>query len=505
MRVLLLNPPFETPKHAGLGVTFPLGLAYLASALDKAGIDVVALDAALEGPREATQRGTFNYGLSPEQLKNRMEQIKPDIVGMGCFFSSRFPAVLQAARIVKSIDTKIITVTGGIHPTLMPEKVCAYPELDFAIIGEGEESFVRLLKEFDGSRDFDSVDGLAFKRDGQVVINAKRLFIEDLDAIRLPSWDIFHLERYLDLHEERWGLGRGRYAPVITSRGCPYRCTFCSIHSVMGCAYRVHSPARVLHEIETLVSRYDVDEISFEDDNLTYDKDRFIQICKGIVEKKIGIKWNTPNGVHVGSLDEEALAWAKEAGCDSLNLGIESGDDHIRNHVIKKGLRHDKIYEVVSACHRLGIKPNAYFVIAMPGETDSSINKTKKYIKDLRFNNLSLFIATPTPGTKFYDDCVAKGYIKPDLYEDEFIDFEAAIFVQPSIETPGFDRARVELWRYRLLEAYYESCLRGGFFRWLIKNPRHWLGMILTVALYKILGEKLSFSAIRKMQKVIRG
>ena len=321
MRVLLLNPPFETPKHAGMGVTFPLGLAYLASALDKAGIDVVALDAAIESPREVTQRGTINYGLSPERLKNRIEQIKPDIVGISCFFSSRFPAVLQAARIVKSIDTKIITITGGIHPTLMPEKVCAYPELDFAIIGEGEESFVHLLRELDGGHEFDSVDGLAFKRDGQVVINAKRNFIGDLDTILSPSWGIFHLERYLDLHEERWGLGRGRYAPVITSRGCPYRCVFCSIHSVMGCDYRIHSPARVLNEIETLVSHYDVDEISFEDDNLTFDKDRFIQVCRGIVDKKISIKWNTPNGVHVGSLDEEALAWAEVAGLGTVPLG----------------------------------------------------------------------------------------------------------------------------------------------------------------------------------------
>ena len=205
MRVLLLNPPFETPKHAGMGVTFPLGLAYLASALDKAGIDVVALDAAIESPREVTQRGTINYGLSPERLKNRIEQIKPDIVGISCFFSSRFPAVLQAARIVKSIDTKIITITGGIHPTLMPEKVCAYPELDFAIIGEGEESFVHLLRELDGGHEFDSVDGLAFKRDGQVVINAKRNFIGDLDTI-LSHHGVFFILNAISIFTRKDGV-----------------------------------------------------------------------------------------------------------------------------------------------------------------------------------------------------------------------------------------------------------------------------------------------------------
>ena len=500
MRVLLLNPPFRAPQNAGIGLSFPLGLGYLGTALKTAGIDVVGLDAAVQNPPLEVEKGIIRYGLTSEELRKQIERIKPDIVGISCFFSSRFPAALEAAQIIKQISPNIITVIGGVHPSLMPEKVCSYPEFDYAIIGEGERSFVELIRAIENGASLKSIDGLAYKYANRVCLNPKTKFNDDLDSLGFPDWELFNLERYLNLHEERWGLGGGRYAPMVTSRGCPFHCTFCSIHCVMGPGYRVRSAAHVVDEIETLISRYSVDEISFEDDNLTYDKARFIQICRGIIEKGLKIRWNTPNGVQVGSLDEETLLWAKRAGCDSLNLAIESGDETIRNRVIRKGLKSEKIYEVARACHKVGIKPNAYFVIGMPGETENSINNTRKYIEDLHFDNLSIFIATPTPGTKFYDDCVANGYIKPDLYENEFINIKAAIFTQPSIETPEFDRKKIALWRYRLITAYYRSCLSHDFLSRLTTKPQIWFAMIIKVFLYKFLGERFSFR-IAKMLK----
>jgi anaerobic magnesium-protoporphyrin IX monomethyl ester cyclase len=500
MRVLLLNPPFRAPKNAGFGLSFPLGLGYLSTALKKAGIDVVGLDGAMESPPFEIEKNIIHYGLKPAELRERIKNIKPDVVGISCFFSSRFPAALEAAQIAKEANPAIITVTGGVHPSLMPKKVCAYPEFDFAVIGEGERSFVQLVTALENNGPHDSIDGLAFKRENQVCINPKTNFNDELDSLGYPDWELFNLDRYLKLHEERWGLGRGRYAPMVTSRGCPFHCTFCSIHQVMGPGYRVRSAGHVIGEIETLISKYAVDEISFEDDNLTYDKDRFSQICQGIIEKGLKIRWNTPNGVHVGSLDDNALRWAKKAGCDSLNLAIESGDVTIRNRVIKKGLNSEKIYEVAKFCHKMGIKPNAYFVIGMPGETDDSINNTRRYINDLHFNNLSIFVATPTPGTKFYEDCVAIGYIKPELFENEYININAAIFTQPSIETPEFDRHKIALWRYRLITAYYDSCLKHGFINMMITKPRIWLAMVIKVLLYKVAGERLSFMIIKRLQ-----
>ncbi len=497
MRVLLLNPPYLASKDAGLGLSFPMGLAYLGAALRNAGIDVQILDAAAESTAIEIEKGLMRCGLEPKELHKRIADIKPDVVGISCFFSSRFPAVLETAKIIKSIDNKILTITGGIHPSLMPESVCSHPEIDFAAVGEGEQIIVDFMGAVEGETSFDDIEGLAFKKDGRIIVNPRSSYIEDLDSLGFPAWDLFDMERYLTINEGRWGLGNGRYAPVVTSRSCPYRCTFCSIHSVMGPKYRAHSPGYVVDMIEALVGEYGVDEVSFEDDNLTYDKDRFVSICRGLVERRIKIRWNTPNGVHVGSLDRDSLAWAKRAGCDSLNLAVESGDDFIRNKVIKKGLKSEKIYEVAKACREAGIKANAYFVIGMPGETDDSIKKSQKYIRDLKFNNLSIFIATPMPGTKLYDECIDKGYIDEDSFDTNFISYQAAIFTQPSIQTPQFDKEKIMIWRHRLYVAYYKATLRDRFWGWLFTNPRAWASMMMKISLYTLFGARLSYKLTR--------
>lgn len=504
MRVLLLNPPYESLKYAGLGVSFPLGLGYLGTALKNSGIDVLALDGAAASPPVEIEKGVLRYGLSPQDLRQHIKDIKPDLVGIGCFFSSRFPAVLEAAQIVKSVDNKIITVTGGVHPSLMPESVCAHPQIDFAMIGEGERSFVELIEATINGKKFDNIDGLAYKRDNRVIVNPKTSFIKDLDSLGSPAWELFDMERYLNLGEYRWGLGKGRYAPIVTSRSCPYRCIFCDIHSVMGPKYRSRSPDNVVDEIEILMSRYGVNEVSFEDDNLAFDRDRFVQICKGIVHRKIKIRWNTPNGIHVGSLDEDSLEWAKASGCASLNLAIESGDDFMRNRVIRKGLKKEKIYEVTKACHKVGIEPNAYFVIGVPGETDSSIANTQKYIKDLRFNNLSIFIATPIPGTRLFEECRDKGYLDSKSFEEDFTDYKAVIFSQPLIETPEFDKFKVKVWRHLLFIAYFKTTLADRFFRWLFSNPRAWAAMMTKVILYTILGDRLSYKLTEKIRNIVK-
>jgi anaerobic magnesium-protoporphyrin IX monomethyl ester cyclase len=503
MRILLLNPAFSAPKQAGFGLSFPLGLGYISSALKRHGHEVIGLDAAVESPHQKLSDGFIHFGLSDTQLRSRIAEIRPDLVGISCFFSSRFPAVLKTAKLVKDIDSSIPVIVGGAHPSIRPVQVCDYHEIDFAMIGESERSFVDFIEAYQKRNDFSNVDGLAFKRAGQIIVNPKTSYMEYPDDLGFPDWDGFGLEKYLTLNKDRWGLGFGRYAPLITSRSCPYHCNFCSVHKMMGPRYRARSAEHVLEEIELLVSRYGVDELSFEDDNLTYDKDRFIAICRGISERNIKAKWNTPNGVHVGSLDKDMIDWAKKAGCDSFNLAIESGDEFMRNKVIKKGLSTQKIYEVVRDCRKADIKANAYFVIGMPGETDISINNTRKLIRDLRFDNLSIFAATPIPGTRLYEECVANGYIKPDIFESDFVSEKATIFTQPSIETPQFDRQKVRLWSYRLNHASNLSLVRAKPLKRFRKNPRAIIAIAVKALLYIVLGERLSLKATDKLRQII--
>jgi len=501
---MLINPSFIAPKTAGFGLSFPLGLGYLGAALKRAGHEVIGLDAAAQRSPTEIADGFIRYGLNQTELSQRIKEIQPDIVGISCFFSSRFPAVLETAKTIKSTNSGIKIIVGGAHPSIMPEQICSHAEIDYAMIGEAEESLVEFIDALEKRQDFSSIDGLAFRRNGQVIVNPKTHYIDNLDSLGFPDWSLLDFERYLTLNEDRWGLGHGRYAPVITSRSCPYRCNFCSVQKVMGQKYRARSAEHVLGEIEILVDRYGVNELSFEDDNLTFDKNRFIQICEGMIGYKFGIRWNTPNGVHVGSLDSEMIELARAAGCDSLNLAIESGDEHMRNHVIKKRLKTEKIYEVTRACRNAGIKVNAYFVIGMPGESEQSINNTKRLIKDLHFNNLSIFVATPIPGTRLYDECLENGYIKPGQFDNEFISNQAIIFTQPAIVTPQFDGQKVNLWRHRLFNAYYVSSLRNGLFYWLKENPRAFVSMLAKVILYAICGEQLSFRLTEKIRDLIK-
>jgi anaerobic magnesium-protoporphyrin IX monomethyl ester cyclase len=503
MRFLLLNPPYLSPKKAGYGISFPVGLAYLGAALRRAGIDVVALDAAAEAPPVEVDRRTLRFGLSNEELSARIADLEPDIVGISCFFSSRFPAALEAARITKGVRSRIVTIIGGIHASLVPENACQHPEIDFAAVGEGEGLIVDFAEAMSGGTSLENIPGLAYKKDGRVVVNPRNGYVENLDILGFPAYDLFDMEIYLSLNEGRWDLGYGRYAPVVTSRGCPYRCTFCSIHCVMGPKYRVHSPRYVVDNIEELVKTYGVDEISFEDDNLTYDEPRFVDICRGIVDRGIRIRWNTPNGVHVGSLTAESLVWAKRSGCDSLNMAVESGDDFIRNRVIKKGLSSEKIYEISSACRRTGIKANAYFVIGMPGETENSIAASRKFIRDLKFSNLSIFIATPMPGTKLYDECVTRGYLDEQSFDAEFADYQAALFMQPSIQTPEFDKEKVRIWQHSLYIEYFKAALRDRFWYWLRVNPRAWMAMAAKVLLHEFLGPKLSYRLVERIRRIM--
>ena len=502
MRILLLNPAFRAPKQAGFGLSFPLGLAYLATALKNAGHDVIGLDAAIEAPPTTSSDGTTHYGLTENQLRNRIIKIKPDLVGISCFFSSRFPAVLKSAQVIKNIDRAIPIIVGGAHPSIMPERVCANQAIDFAMIGESERSFPDFINVHEQGGDLRKIDGLAFKQDGKIIINAKTRYENNLEELSFPDWDTFGLEKYLNLKKDRWGLGYGRYAPVITSRRCPYNCNFCSVHKVMGSKYRVRSAAHVFREIELLATRYGVNEVSFEDDNLTYYKTRFIEICKRIIESGIKIKWHTPNGVHVGSLDHEMIGWAKKAGCDSLNLAIESGDEYMSNKVIKKGISTKKIYDVTRFCRKAGIKVNAYFVIGMPGETDESIDNTRKLIRDLHFENISIFSATPIPGTRLYEECLAKGYIKPDAFDTEFISEQATIFTQPVIETPHFDKYKTRKWAHRLANAYNISLLMNRPILRLKQNPRMIVAAAAKVFLFLILGENRSLKVIDYIRRI---
>lgn len=405
MKVLLIQPPMTLLKNEIKSLVFPLGLAYIAGSLEKEGFEVEVLDCIAEGQDSTLMHEEmFHFGLDWPNISARIETSKPDVVGISCLFSSQSSNAYKVAELVKKFDAKISIVLGGAHPSSVPEEVLNNSNIDYVILGEGERTIIKLLNALDDLDGLKQIKGLGFKHPetGEIIINNEREFIADIDEIPLPARHLFPMDLYL---KSNMGHGmdmmRKPISSMITSRGCPYNCVYCSVHTVWGRTYRPRSPKNVVDEIELLIKNLGVKEIHFEDDNLTLKRERTIEICKEILSRKLDFKWTTPNGVALWTLDKEVLTWMKKAGCYKLCFGIESGDPETQKF-IRKSVPLDKCREIVREANKLGIWTHGFFIIGFPFEDKKSIDNTLNYAIDSDLDFASFFLATPYPKTDLY-------------------------------------------------------------------------------------------------------
>jgi len=414
MKIMLILPPLIVQKKEQYGVTPPLGIAYLAAVLEKQGYEVSLLDCIVEGyDNSEIYDENIHLGLKWDEIEKRVRIFAPDVVGISCLFSLMFPEALKVAEIVKDIETNIRVVMGGAHPSSVPFQALDDKNVDFIVIGEGEITILELMRSIEqGNFEYAGIDGLGYKKDGIPRLNPKTKFIDDLDKIPFPARHLLPMEKYYEIGESHGGLKRSRYASVVTSRGCPGNCIYCSIHTVWGRHWRPRSPANVIDEIEHLVKEYGVKEIHFEDDNLTFDRERARLIFQGIIERGLDITWTTPNGVAVWKLDDELLKLMKKSGCYQINLGIESGNEQVLRKIIRKPFKLEKVRDIVKKIRENGIWAHGFFILGMPGETKQTITDTIIFATSLNLDSASFFIATPYPGTELYDICKENGYIQ---------------------------------------------------------------------------------------------
>ncbi len=452
-RVMLIYPPVSFSPQSMKQSHLPLGLAYVAAVL-RGHADIEVLDAAAEGYHHEERAGEklFRYGLPFDKIEERIRRFKPDLVGVSCIFSSQFRNVAEIVKRAKHLDPGTVTVTGGTHPTFLPElcmKKC--PELDMIATGEGEFTMLELVK---ASRDREGpgdVAGLMWRRDGEVVMNQARPPHQDIDGIPFPARDLFPLELYHRISEPMGLVYKRRpFMNLITSRGCPYRCTFCSSTRFWGNRYRKRSPGNVLREMERLYNDMGIREFKFFDDNLTVDMDRAKTIFRGMIELGIDVTWNTPNGIHVVSLDEEMLELMKRSGGYELTLAVESGDQEVLRDIIKKPTRLDQVEEAAKRIRKKGFGSYGFFIIGFPGETREQIKHTLDFSRRLDLDRISTFIFNPLPGTPLFDECLEKGYVGLDDVAEE-VDYFEARFDTPEWKRQELHRLRSRwFWRYNL-------------------------------------------------------
>ncbi len=445
-KILLIFPP-STAKTGGLRhCVHPLGIAYLGAVLRK-NYQVELLDATAEGYENLEDLGTglVKYGLSFQQIKERISDYSPDLVGITCLYSTQYPFVKKICQLAKEFNSEIITVTGGYHPTfLASECLDIEGDIDFIVLGEGEYTLQDLLRQIEMGKELTHVEGIAFRQGNNLKINPKTYYIEDLDDLPFPARDLLPMEKYFSINMPMSITSKHkRCISILTSRGCTARCIFCPSPNFWGHHYRARSTDNVLEELQILIKDYQIREIQFHDDNLILDKKRAAELFQGMIERKFKLRWNTPNGIALWKLDEQLLKLMKASGCYELTLAIESGDQEVLSKIVKKPLNLKKVEHLTRIIKKLGIETNSFFIVGFPGETKEQIRRTFEFAKKLKLDCSYFFIANPNPGSRLHEICKEKGYLK------EGFDFKTIDYFKSNYETPEFTSLELEELRNR--------------------------------------------------------
>ena len=439
MRVCLINPPRIQPKAWGKPNVFPpIVIASAAAVLEKKH-SVNIIDAPTEGWENLLELDETKYrvGLAAETIAERIANWKPDAVVIEIPFSGWSKTAFEVAATTKKVNKNIIVVLFGLHPSSKPLDCLQNVDVDFVVVGEPENTISELMSTLEQNSDFKEIDGLGFREKNQSILTGKRPVIDDLDTLPFPARHLLPMEVYAKAVKQNPLRGEitKPYTIIITSRGCPYNCVFCSSCVVWGKKWRPRSAKNVVDEVEQVIKNFGIKQIDFSDDNMTLDRQRMMKICDLIVERNIKVEWFTPNGIRADSLDEELLSKMKKAGCKKIRVAPESGVQRIVNEVVKKNQDLRAVEKAVILCKKVGIKVGCFFVIGLIGETKQDIEETINFAYKLRSLGADTFIfsiAMPLYGTEFYEQAKQKGFLK-----EGFCDYALAA-TEPQVETSEF-------------------------------------------------------------------
>jgi radical SAM superfamily enzyme YgiQ (UPF0313 family) len=408
VRVLLVNPSYPFEEFPRLLVTLP----YVAAALRAEGHEVEILDLLLA----RTTR---------DKVARRMERLRPQLVGITSVTLNHHIAE-DIARWVRECDPEVPIVMGGPHVSFEIEgSFASLPGLDFIAIGEGEHTAVELVRALEGRMDLRDVRGLAARdrATGRIARTAPRPLEDDLDTLPDPARDLVPLSRYLAFDS---------HASVVTSRGCPYECIFCSAPAWTGRKVRYRTPSLCVDEIEQLAA-LGFGEITIEDDLFTLYRKHFLAVCGELIRRDTGIRWNAFS--RVDTITPEVIRTMAQAGCQAICFGVESGSQEVLD-LVKKRSNLDKVKEAMRMTQDSGISALASFIIGLPGETVETLRKTVEFADELHAEFGSLYgfhILAPFPGTEVRDRAQEYGL---EILNSDWRQYDANHVVS---RTPGAD------------------------------------------------------------------
>ncbi len=368
VRVAIIAPPYPLEEAPAP----PLGVTYVAAAFESAGAEVKIFDYIVSG-------------YTPEKLKAQLDEFQPDVVG-STSVTLNFPAAAGIISTAKRYRPSLITMMGGPHVSFTAERSLAdYPGIDLIVRGEGERTIAELMAEEMNPSAWEKIRGLAFRQDGGIVMTDSQPFIEDLDTLPLPARHLLPLSRYQAL---------GYSISIITSRGCPYSCIFCQGRRMVGNRVRLRSAPLVVDEIEQILA-YGIDRINVADDLFVSQSGRVKEVCGEILRRGLRFSWSA--FARVNTVDRETLKLMREAGCDSVSFGVETGNPDLLKR-IRKGITREQVREAVDLCKETGIIAHTSFIVGLPGETPETLKETGEFAAGLG-SLYGYHFLTPFPGT----------------------------------------------------------------------------------------------------------
>ena len=439
--VFLVNPPANEAQRRGPAREIirnlffnspPLGLAYVAAALEQDGVAVRLLDAGVEG-------------LSSEETVRRIIEAGPAIVGISAT-TNFFGNALSLARQVRSRLPSAFIVIGGPHSTSCPDDVMRHDVFDAVVGGEGEMTTRELVAAVLGGTDLSTIRGIVYRDGAEIVHNPTRPLIKNLDDLPLPARHLLPLHKYVPQPND--GPYRPKHA-MISSRGCPYSCTFCD-HGTYGVSYRSFSPKRIVDEMAELVHRYGARDIAFVDSLFMVSRERVRRIVDEIRERCIDVHWTCT--IRANIVDRAILQEMKDAGCWRVRIGIESGSERILK-TIRKEIKLEDIRKAVQTADDLGLHPKAFFIIGHPTETRESIMESINLALSLPLTDITVQINTPLPGAAQWETAREHGkFVSPD--------WTHYTFWEPTYIPHGMTAQELDdLYRYFYRRFYYRPVI----------------------------------------------
>lgn len=393
MKIALIFLPIRLEKNWSalkaqdeqIGVMPPLSLTYVGAIAENAGHKVCIIDAVAER-------------LGFEEVINRIREFNPDLLG----YTITTYGLHQNLEGIKKIrrHLAIPVILGGWHLSLYPHETMVHPEIDYAVIGEADLALPKLLRELENGGDLSAIDGIAFRKDGEIIVNYPKTALSNIDETPFPARHLLKNDKYHNILTQR-----KNFTVMLSARGCPFRCIFCDLKSIK---FRQRSPKNFVDEIEQCQKVLNINEIDIYDSSFTVNKKRVLAICDEINKRKIDIAWTVRT--RADCVDKEMLLKLKGAGCTTLMYGIESGSQEILKR-LRKDTNLEHIKEVVKFTKKCGMKALGFFIIGSPGDTPQTIKQTMSFMRELDLDYIQVTKMTPFPNTEVYETYVKESGI----------------------------------------------------------------------------------------------